>query len=43
MITKKAKKHLIFELNRIDHENKVTGEYAAKGMIEIRRLLGENS
>lgn len=43
MITKKAKKHLIFELNRIDLENKVTGEYAAKGMIEIRRLLGENS
>ena len=41
MITKPAKKtHLIFELKRIDLENKVTGVYAAKGMIEMRRLLG---
>lgn len=43
MIIKKVKKYLIFELNWIDFENKVIGEYVVKGMIEIRWLLGENS
>ena len=38
MVTKKAQKNLIFELKRIDLENKVTG---VKGMIEMRRLIGE--